>query len=130
MIVADASAVVEVLLNTSIGAEVASHIFAAGETIHAPHLIDIEILHALRRLDRAGDLRPSRWREVLQDYFGMALNRYSHGIFLSRIWELRHNCTAYDAAYVALAEELHAPLITCDRALAGSSGHAATVILI
>lgn len=130
MIVADASAVLEVLLNTPAGTEIGRRVFAEGQTIHVPHLIDVEILNALRRLDRAGEIRPARIGEILQDYFDMLLTRYPHSILISRIWELRHNWTSYAAAYIALAEELAAPLITRDRVLAASTGHRAKVIVI
>ena len=130
MIVVDASAVLEVLLNTPAGTEIGRRVFAEGETIHVPHLIDVEILHALRHLDRAGEIRPARISEILQDYFDMLLTRYPHSILIPRIWELRHNWTSYDATYIALAEELAAPLITHDRAMAANSGHRAKVIVI
>jgi predicted nucleic acid-binding protein len=129
VIVADASAVLEVLLNTPAGIEIAHLIFAEGQTIHVPHLIDLEVLHALRRLDRDREIRPLRISEILQDYFDLLLNRYPHNVLMFRIWELRHNWTTYDAAYIALAEELEAPLVTCDRAIA-SPGHTAKVILV
>jgi predicted nucleic acid-binding protein len=129
VIVADASAILEVLLHTPVGQEIARHIFAPDETIHAPYLIDIEILHAMRRLNRLGEISVVRAREILEDYSDLSLQRYPHALFLSRIWELRHNWTAYDAAYIALAEELDAPLFTCDRALA-TAGHKAQVLVM
>jgi predicted nucleic acid-binding protein len=130
VIVADASAVLEVLLNTPLGQEIGGRIFQDDETIHAPYLIDVEILHVLRRIDRRGELPAARAREILQDYSDLALERYPHTLFVTRIWELRHNFTAYDAAYIALAEELDAPLITCDRAFAAGSGHTAEIVLL
>lgn len=130
MIVADASAILEVLLNTPAGAKIARRVFAVGETIHVPHLIDLEVLHVLRRLDRTGEIRAPRIRQVFQDYFDMLLRRYPHSILMSRIWDLRHNWTAYDAAYIALAEELDAPLLTCDGALASGRGHRAKVLVL
>lgn len=130
MIVADASAIIEVLLNTPSGTEIAQRIFAPGQSVHVPHLIDLEILHVLRRLERIGDIQASRADEVLQDYALMSLHRYPHHILASRIWELRHNWTAYDAAYIALAEELRALLVTRDRALAGNPRHKAKVLLV
>lgn len=129
MIVADASAVVEVLLNTASGLEIGRR-FAAEEIIHVPHLLDLEVLQVLRRYARTSTGGGLRLEEALQDYAGLRLKRYAHHLLLPRIWELRHNFTAYDAAYIALAEALDAPLITCDRALASRSAHRARVLVI
>ena len=128
MIVADASAVLEVLLNTPSGLEI-RHRLAAEETIHVPHLLDLEVLQVLRRNARMSNIGGVRVEEALQDYTDMRLHRYSHTLLAARIWELRHNWTAYDAAYIALAETLDAPLITRDRALASSTGHRANVLV-
>jgi predicted nucleic acid-binding protein len=130
VIVADASAIMEVLLNTSSGAEIRDRLFASGETLHVPHLLDLEILQVLRRYARTASLAGLRAEEALQDYMDMPLNRYTHTFLLHRIWELRHNYTAYDAAYIALAEELNALLVTHDRALASRSGHRARVLVL
>jgi predicted nucleic acid-binding protein len=130
LIVADASAVVEVLLNTPAGDEVTRHLFAEGESIHVPHLLDLEILHVLRRYARTAAFGSLRAEQALQDYADLPLNRYAHLVLLPRIWELRHNWTAYDAAYIALAEELSAPLLTRDRAFASGSGHRAKILLL
>jgi predicted nucleic acid-binding protein len=129
LIVADASAVLEVLLNPPAAAEIARLLFADGESIHVPHVIDIEVLQVLRRYART-DLSGVRVEKALEIYAGIALNRHSHAILAPRIWELRHNWTAYDAAYIALAEALDAPLITRDRALASGSGHLARVLVV
>lgn len=128
MIVADASAMLEVLLNTSRAAEVRGLLFAPGETIHVPCLMDIEVLQVLRRYARTRIVTDGRAREAMEDFLNFRLNRYTHELLLRRIWELRNNFTAYDAAYIALAEGLNAPLLTCDRALA--TGHSAEVVLI
>jgi predicted nucleic acid-binding protein len=130
LIVADASAVLEMLLNTDAGVEVARRLLSDGQTIHVPHLIDIEILHALRRLDRTAEASKHRIDQAIQDYFDTPLQRYPHSILAQRIWSLRRNWTAYDAAYIALAEELRAPLLTCDRAMASGTGHQTTVFVI
>jgi predicted nucleic acid-binding protein len=129
VIVADASAVVEVLLNTPSGLEIRRYL-AAEETIHVPYLLDLEVLQVLRRYARISNANSPRVEEALQDYASMQLNRYGHLALLPRIWELRHNLTAYDAAYIALAEALDAPLITRDRALASRSGHRARVLVL
>ena len=93
-------------------------IFAANETLHAPHLIDLEIAQVLRRYVRSAVVTAERGAEALSDLIDFPLTRYPHFVLLTRIWEMRHDLTAYDAAYLALAEALDARLITRDRALA------------
>lgn len=93
-------------------------IFSANETLHAPHLIDLEIAQVLRRYVRTAIISADRGAEALNDLVDFPLTRYPHFILLARIWQMRHGLTAYDAAYLALAEVLNAPLITRDRALA------------
>ncbi len=127
MIVVDASAMLEVLLLTPAASEIEDRCFAPGETLHAPHLIDLEITQVLRRYCAIGDLAPLRAQEAMDDLAFFGLSRYPHDVFLPRIWQLRHNVTAYDAAYLALAEELAAPLLTCDQRLAAAPGHHAVV---
>ena len=130
MIVADASAVLELLLNTRAASDVAHRLLRTGESLHAPHLLDLEIAQALRRYVSVGELTPQRGKQALTDLTDFSIIRYPHDLFLSRIWELRHNVSAYDAAYLALAESLSAPLITCDARLAAAPGHRATIELI
>ena len=129
MIVADASAIIEVLLNTVSAPAVGSHLFAPGQTIHVPHLIDVEVVQVLRRYARTSTLSAARAQEALQDYSDMPLVRYPHNVLLPRMWQLRHNASAYDASYLALAEALDAPLVTCDRALNSMPGLRATVLV-
>jgi len=93
-------------------------IFAANETLHAPHLIDLEIEQVLRRYVRFAIISAERGTEALTDLVDFPLTRYPHFVLLTRIWQLRHGLTAYDAAYLALAEALDATLVTRDRALA------------
>jgi predicted nucleic acid-binding protein len=129
VIVADASAMLEVLLNTPAASVIAAHMFASSESIYVPHLIDVEVAQVLRRYARTNTISPTRARQALDDYSNMPLNRYPHDVLLPRIWGLRHNLTAYDAAYIALAEALSATLLTCDQALASSPGHRAKVLV-
>ena len=129
MIVVDASALLEVLLNTFAGSLVARRLFTKNETLHTPHLLDLEIAQVLRRYALAGELNPTRGLQALEDLADFPLTRYPHDLLLPRIWELRHNITAYDAAYIALAEALAAPLLTRDAACLGA-GHHAQVELI
>ena len=129
MIVLDASAIIEVLLRMAAAARIEARIFAPRETLHAPHLIDLEVAQVLRRYLLAGELAGARGEEALEDLGDLPIARYPHGLLLPRIWELRHNVTAYDAAYLALAEALRAPLLTCDRRLAKTRGHEARIEL-
>lgn len=127
MIVLDASAAVEWLLQTSAGQQIEELIFARNQSLHAPHLIDLEVAQVFRRLLREAIITEDRANQAMEDLEDLRITRYPHVIFLRRIWELRHNLSAYEAAYVALAEKLHSPLVTRDRRLAGASGHAAKV---
>lgn len=130
MIVVDASAMIEVLLNRPSGELIAQRLLDPREALQVPHLIDLEVAQALRRYQATGQMSSPRARQALQLFVQMPLERHPHWPFLERIWELRRNVTAYDAAYLALAEALDAPLLTCDRALARSPGHRAAVELI
>ena len=128
MIVIDASAEIAVLLNAGPGVEaIRNRIARPGETLHVPHLFEIEVLHALRRLSLLGTLSPERVRLALGRFRDMQLVRYPHTPLIERIWELKANLTAYDAAYVALAEALGTPLITLDTRLALAPGIRARV---
>ncbi|MGH2499261.1 MAG: type II toxin-antitoxin system VapC family toxin [Candidatus Limnocylindria bacterium] len=127
--VLDASAAVDYLLGVSAAERIAARIATATETLHAPHVLDLEVAQALRRLARQGVLTTARAEEALGDLAGLRVRRYPHAHLLERIWELRGNLTVFDAAYVALAEALDAPLITADAAIARAPGHGAQVEL-
>ena len=126
----DSSAVLEVLLRSQTGLEIEKRIFSPQETLYAPHLLDLEVAQVLRRYCASGEMDAERGREAVRDLADIPINRYPHDVFLPRIWELRPNMTAYDAAYVALAETLPAPLLTRDTRLASAPGHAAIIELI
>lgn len=130
MIVLDASAVLELMLRTDAGSELETCLRQPGETLHCPHLLDLEVAHALRRFLLEGRMNRPRAVEALEDLRGLCLLRYPHEPFLDRILELRKNLTAYDAAYVSLAEALGATLLTCDVGLARTPGHRAKVELV
>jgi predicted nucleic acid-binding protein len=127
VIVLDASAAIEWLLQSPAGVKIDKRIFSPSESLHAPHLLDIEVAQVLRRFVREKMISPQRGQEALEDFGDLALNRYPHDFLLPRVWELRATLTAYDAVYVALAELLDAPLLTCDRKIASSSAHRATI---
>jgi len=129
VIVVDASALLEVLLGTGASAMVEARLFGGG-TLHAPHVLDLEVAQVLRRYERAGSLDAWRARQALDDLAAFRIERYAHDLFLPRVWSLRANATAYDACYLALAEALEAPLLTSDRRLAGIPGHRAAVEVI
>lgn len=130
MIVADASALLELLLGTTRAERVGARALAAGERLHAPHLLDVEIAQALRRLVQLGNLSATRAEQALEDFQDFVIERHAHTELLPRIWRLRESVSAYDAAYLALAEALPAPLLTCDGRLARTHGHSAHVDLI
>ncbi len=130
MIVVDASALLEALLRTPAAEAVERWLFDPRQSLHAPHLLDIEVAQVVRRYAASREIDPERGRAALADLADFPLRRYPHGFLLPRVWELRRNLTAYDAVYVALAEALDAPLLTRDRRLAAASGHAARIELV
>ncbi len=129
MIVLDASAAVDWLLQTAAGQRIEKRIYSHHESLHAPHLLDLEVAQVLRRLVREGTISAGRADEAIHDLQDLRMTRYPHCVLLSRIWQLRHNLSAYDAAYVVLAETLSATLLTRDGRLASASGHAAPIEL-
>ena len=130
MIVVDASVVIEILLHTDAGASIALRLLDDRRTLHAPHLMDVEVAQVLRRYVARGELSEERGREALDVLVRFPVMRYAHEPLLARMWSLRENLTAYDAAYIALAEGLRAPLVTRDRKLAGAPQGAAVVELV
>ncbi len=130
MIVVDASAAVELLLRTPRARAIEQHLFSAEETtLHAPHLLDVEVTQVLRRYYLHGVLSSRRANQALADLAALSVERYSHEPLLARAWRLRNNVTAYDAVYVALAEALNAILLTCDERLSRAAGLQADIRL-
>jgi len=130
VIVVDASAVLEVLLRTPAAAAIEDRILDRSESLHAPHLIDLEVAQVLRRYVQRRELSVARGERSLELFAQFPIARHSHEPLLSRIWRLRETLTAYDAAYVALAEGLGAVLVTRDEGIVKAKGHKAVVELL
>jgi predicted nucleic acid-binding protein len=130
VIVLDASALLELLLHTPAGERIGLRIADPAIGLHIPHLADIEVAQVLRRYVRDGDIEAVDAAAVLQDLRDLDLQRHAHEPLLDRVWRLRENLTAYDAVYVALAEVLDCPLLTCDGRLARAPGLKRRVELI
>jgi len=130
VIVVDASVALEVLLRTTDGDAIADELLDGRDTLHAPHLIDVEVAQVVRRYVRRKEITAERGREIIGLLTAFPIARYPHQPLLERMWELRANLTAYDAAYVALAEGLRAVLLTRDARLAGAPRIQARVRLI
>ena len=129
MIVLDASAAIDWLLQTSAGQHIENRISSHSESLHAPHLLDLEVTQVLRRLVFQAVISAHRADEAVRDLLDLRITRYPHDVLLPRIWQHRHNFSAYDAAYIVLAEKLRATLVTRDGRLASASSHAARVEL-
>src|ERR1700740_1168249 len=127
MIVLDASAAVDWLLPTPAGQRIDNRIYSHNDTLPAPHPLDLEVPQVLRRLALQGVVSVRRADEAVRDLVDLRITRYPHLVLLPRIWQLRHNFSTYDAAYIVLAEKLGAALVTRDARLASASGHAASV---
>jgi predicted nucleic acid-binding protein len=120
VIVLDASAAIDWLLQTTVGQQIESRIYERSESLHAPHLLDLEVAQILRHLVREAEVSAPRADQAIQDLLDLRVTRYPHFVFLPHIWRLRHNLSAYDAAYIALADKLGATLITRDSRLASA----------
>jgi predicted nucleic acid-binding protein len=134
MLVVDASALTELILGRSAGDAVGEHVAGHGFALHAPHLVDVEVLSALRRLVASGAATAERAGEAIADLLDLPIERYSHDILVPRIWQLRENFSAHDASYIALAEGLAdepVPLLTADAHLARAvADHADLPVLL
>ncbi len=130
MIVVDASVAVEVLRASAVGRSLLAQLGARAESLHAPELLDVEVLHVMRRDVRVGMTTGRRASEAIADLAAWPLTRHGHGPLLERCWQLRANLSAYDATYVALAEGLGATLLTRDVRLANAPGISAKVEVV
>jgi predicted nucleic acid-binding protein len=128
--VLDASAVVELILQTPVGVALRRRLFTPWNVLYAPEFLDLEVTDVLRRRAAYGDLLPERARVAFEDLLNFPLERFPHASLMRRVWELRGNISAYDAAYVALAEGLGAPLLTRDSRLSRAPGHQARIEII
>lgn len=125
--VIDASALVELATSSEPNAELRR--IALTGSGGAPELIDLEAVQTVRGLVRRGALSDPEGREVVASVRDSPIARLAHRPLLGRVWELRSSITAYDASYVALAEQLDVPLLTCDGHLARAHGHRARIQL-
>jgi predicted nucleic acid-binding protein len=122
--------VLELVLNTENGSRVQARIAERTQSLHAPHLLSVEVTQVLARYAATDAVGPDLAAAALEDLAALDIARYEHEPLLGRVWELRHTVTAYDAVYLALAEVLDAPLVTFDRRLAAAPGHTARVELL
>lgn len=129
MIVLDAPAAVEWLLVLPRAGKVAARL-AGASTVHAPHLLGVEVAQVVRRYVATGDLGPDRGAQALADFVDLDVDLHPHEPLLTTVWRLRSNLTAYDAVYVALALAWDAPLVSVDGRLAATPGHGAVVDLV
>jgi predicted nucleic acid-binding protein len=127
MMVVDASVVIELLLQTPASPSLEDRLFGTPEDLHAPALLDVEVVQVLRRYSARGELSAARGRAAIDVLRAFPVTRHPHDGLLPRMWTLRANLTAYDAAYVALAEALHATLVTRDERLAKAPGSRAAI---
>ena len=127
MMVLDASVVVELLTEGILADSIRDGLAGSDESLIVPHLLDVEAMSALRRLVAAERIDAHRAAQFIAGLAMLPAERYSHTPLLARIWELRHNFTAYDAAYIALAEATDSVLLTCDEKL--RRGHRARVVV-
>jgi predicted nucleic acid-binding protein len=127
MIVLDASIVVELLIGGPGTGLLMNELAGRDEPFIAPHLLDVEVISAIRNLVSGRRLEGHRVEAVLEGLAALPAERFPHTPLLERIWQLRHNFTAYDAAYIALAETPDSILVTCDEKL--EKGHRARVMV-
>lgn len=129
VLVTDASVVVDLLARFA-AEPIEAALFAGHGQLVAPELLDIEVLHTLRKLDAMGAIPASRRGRVLADFRALPIRRFRHAVLWQDVWQLRRNLSAYDACYIALARQLEATLVTRDERLARAPGIAIDVELV
>jgi len=129
LIVVDASAVTEWLLESPTGIRVSERMFAPDEMVYAPELLYVEVTQSLKRSVLLRHMAAVRAEQAIADLLDLQVNHFPHALVLNRVWELRNSLSAYDAMYVAIAETLEAPLLTCDGGIASAHGHRARIEL-
>lgn len=130
LLVLDASVVVELLASTHVGRTLSESLLTETSNLHAPALLDVEVLQVLRRLERERTLAVGHADHAAALLELLPIERHQLQLYGSRIWALRHNFTAYDAAYVSLSESLGATLLTRDMRLAKSAATLVTVRVV
>ncbi len=125
MIVVDASVIIEASLGRGMAAR-----RLVNEVLAAPQLLDVEVVHGVRRLTQRGDIGIEHAERALAELALLDIGRFGHEPLVARVWELRHQVSAYDAFYVALAEDLGVPLLTLDGRLSRAHGLTTTVELL
>ncbi|WP_246725213.1 type II toxin-antitoxin system VapC family toxin [Beijerinckia sp. L45] len=128
--IVDASAMIEVLLRTDKAADVEMHLTGTTDGLHGPHLVDVEVAQVLRRFVLRGELGVERAARALESHAQFPMRRHAHTTLLQRAWQWRDNLSAYDAIYVALAEALDLPLVTCDARLGKAAGTLVNVLVV
>lgn len=127
MIVLDASVIVELLTNGRLADSLRRDLAGRTDSFIVPHLLDVEVASAFRKLAAGQRIDSHRTEQLLTGLAELPAERYAHTPLLTRIWELRHNFTSYDAACIALAEVTDSVLYTTDGKL--SKGHRARVMV-
>jgi len=127
MIVVDTSALVAALTSYDVSDALPRRLGEAA-SLHCPHLVDSEVVQALRSLVLRGQLSPDRALDALSDFVALPIIRYPAVELIPRMWQLRDSLTAYDATFVALAETLDCPLVTCDARVSNGQHAAVTEV--
>lgn len=130
MIVIDASLAFEISIATKDAMALGDKLMGSPQLLAAPEVIELEFMQTLRRFHRQGEIDLNRAKKAMRNFADLGIELFSHRPLRPRIWDLRENLTAHDAAYVALAEILDAPLWTRDAKFRGATGARATIEIL